>query len=174
MFYFAPKLQYTMKELLLRYAQYNAWANKRIIDAISKEDESLADKEVPGSFPTLRATIIHTWAAEYVWLQRLQLAEYPQWMSGFEGTLSEACNNWQQTSADVIQFIEKQYDDRAFQHVVQYYDRSKVSHKTPVFQVLLHMFNHATYHRGQLVTMLRQLGVQDIPGTDLIGFAKGK
>jgi uncharacterized damage-inducible protein DinB len=43
-----------------------------------------------------------------------------------------------------------------------------------VYHVLHHIFNHSTYHRGQLVTMLRQLGSKDIPATDFIAFVKKK
>lgn len=164
-----------MKELLQQYAQYNVWANKRIIDIMAKLEDGLTNKEVASSFPSLQATVCHTWAAEYIWLQRLQLAEYPRWVgSDFNGTFEEACKNWQQVSAELVQFVDKQYDDRAFQHVLQYYDRAKASHKTPVCHVLQHVFNHSTYHRGQLVTMLRQLDAKDIPATDFIAFARKK
>ena len=164
-----------MKELLLQYAQYNVWANKRITDAMLKLEAGETEKEIVSSFPSLRATLCHTWAAEFIWLQRLQLAEYPQWVgSDFAGTFEEACSNWQQVSAEFVQFVEKQYDDRGLQHVLQYYDRAKVSHKTPVYHVLHHVFNHSTYHRGQLVTMLRQLDAKDIPATDFIAFVRKK
>jgi len=164
-----------MKELLLQYAQYNVWANKRAIDAMLKLDDGLTNKEVTSSFPSVLATVCHTWAAEFIWLQRLQLAEHPQWVgSDFTGTFEEACSHWQQVSADLAKFVEKQHGDSAFQHVLQYYDRAKVSHKTPVYHVLHHIFNHSTYHRGQLVTMLRQLGSKDIPATDFIAFVKKK
>ena len=163
-----------MKELLLQYAQYNAWANKLIIGAMLKLGDEDIKREIISSFPSVYATVCHTWSAESVWLQRLQLAEYPQWFGDFQGPFTEACDNWLQASADLVNFVEKQYDDRALQHVLQYYDRAKVSHKTPVHQVLHHVFNHSTYHRGQLVTMVRQLGAKDIPGTDFIAFARRK
>ena len=164
-----------MKELLLQCAQYNAWANKRIIDVLLKLEQGHIDMEIVSSFSSVRATVSHTWSAEYIWLQRLQLVEYPIWVGNdYQGLFDDACNSWQQVSSDLIQFVERQYDDRALQHVLQYYDRAKVSHKTPVFEVLMHVFNHSTYHRGQMVTMLRQLGRVDIPGTDFIGFARRK
>jgi len=160
-----------MKELLLQYAQYNVWANKRVIDAMLKMEDGCTDREIISSFSSLRATVCHTWSAEFIWLQRLQLVEYPAWIANdFAGTFEEACSNWQQVSEDFVKFVEKQYDDRALQHVLQYYDRAKVSHKTPVYHVLHHVFNHSTYHRGQLVTMLRQLAARDIPSTDFIAF----
>ncbi len=164
-----------MKELLLQYAQYNVWANKLILDTILKLEHGATDKEIVSSFPSIRTTIIHVWSAEYSWLQRLQLAENPIWVQGeFSGTFEQACDAWQKTSAHLLQFVEKQYDDRSLEHVLQFYDRQKVSHKMPVYQVLQHVFNHSTQHRGQLITMLRQLGATKIPGTDFIGFARLK
>ena len=44
------------------------------------------------------------------------------------------------------------------------------SYTQPVYKVLAHIFNHSTYHRGQLVTQLRQLGFEDITSTDLTTF----
>ncbi len=164
-----------MKELLLQYAGYNIWANKRIMDALLKLGDGAVDKEIISSFPSVRSTVYHIWSAEFIWLQRLLLVEHPVWMaSDFKGTFEEACTDWQRVSVALEQFIQKQYDDYALQHVLQYYDLKKTSHKTPVFQVLHHIFNHSTYHRGQLVTMLRQSDAKEIPGTDFIGFVRRK
>ena len=44
---------------------------------------------------------------------------------------------------------------------------------TPLWQQLQHVVNHSSYHRGQVVTLLRQLGVDPI-GTDLIAFYRGR
>ncbi len=162
-----------MKEILLQYAQYNAWANKLITDALLRLEIGAVDKEITSSFPSVSATICHTWSAEFIWLQRLQLVEHPIWIQGeFTGTFEEAVTNWHQVSLSLKQFVEKQYDDRALEHTLQFYDRQKVSHKMPVYQVLLHVFNHSTQHRGQLITMLRQLGATKIPSTDFSTFTR--
>jgi uncharacterized damage-inducible protein DinB len=58
--------------------------------------------------------------------------------------------------------------EHMFQHEFIYLNSKKEQFKQPVYQVLVHIFNHGTYHRGQLVTMLRQLGVEKIPQTDYI------
>ena len=164
-----------MKELLRQYAQYNLWANKLMIDVLLKLEDGAVDQEITSSFPSLRRTVMHTWAAESIWLQRLQLVEHPVWHGDdLTITFEDACKRWQNDSVGLIQFVEKQYDDRALEHVLQFYDRSKASHKMPVHQVLHHVFNHSTYHRGQLVTMLRQLGLTKIPSTDFVAFARGK
>ncbi len=164
-----------MKELLLQYARYNEWANKLIIEAIFKLQEADVDKEITSSFSSIRKTVYHVWSAEFVWLQRLQLAEHPVWIAAvFDGTFHAACTDWQRVSAELTHFIEKQFDDRSFGHEVVYHDLKRHPHKTPVSEILQHVFNHSTYHRGQLVTMLRQAGLNEIPGTDFITFVRKK
>ncbi len=164
-----------MKELLLQYARYNVWANKQIIDSVFKLEEADVDREINSSFNTIRKTVYHVWSAEYVWLQRLQLVEHPLWVAGdFDGTFEAACIDWQRVSGELVQFAKKQFDDRSFGHVVQYHDLKKHPHKTPVSEIMLHVFNHSTYHRGQLITMLRQAGLNEIPGTDFITFVRIK
>ncbi|MBS1734314.1 MAG: DNA polymerase, partial [Bacteroidetes bacterium] len=64
--------------------------------------------------------------------------------------------------------------EAALEHEFIYRNTKKEQFKQPVSEVLHHIFNHATYHRGQLVTMLRQVGVKDIPGTDLVLFLRKK
>jgi hypothetical protein len=66
---------------------------------------------------------------------------------------------------ELVRFTEKQYNDKALLHVVEYRDLKKVVQKTPVFAVLQHVFNHSTFHRGQLVTMMRVVGEPKIPKT---------
>jgi uncharacterized damage-inducible protein DinB len=162
-----------MKEILLQFARYHAWANKRMIEAMLNLDDETLDQEVASSFNSLRATVYHLWSAEFVWLQRLQLTEQPVWVEQvFKGTFQEACQEWQRASETLVQFIEKQYDDKGMEHVFQYYNSQKKSFKNKVGETLLHVFNHGTYHRGQLVTMLRQVGVAKIPNTDFIAFIR--
>jgi uncharacterized damage-inducible protein DinB len=164
-----------MKELLLQYAQYNEWANKRITDAMYKLETRLEDKEISSSFPSIRATVHHSWSAEFVWLQRLLLSQQPIWIeSVFKGPFEEACREWLLVSAALIQFIHDQRDDKAFTHMLRFADRSDITYKMPLHQVLHQVFNHSTYHRGQLVTMLRQVGVSNIPQMDFILFARKK
>ena len=164
-----------MKELLLQYAKYNVWANKRIIDVMLKLAAGKLEQEVISSFPSIQDTVRHIWGAENIWLQRLLLTEQPVWApDSFTGTFNDLCTQWSSASAGMISFVEKQYDDRGFTHVLQYYDRQHQPVKIPVYVVLNHAFNHSTDHRGQLVTMLRQVGVNKIPATDLSLFMVNK
>lgn len=161
-----------MKELLLQYARYNIWANKQFINVLHKLNEEQIDTEITSSFSSIRTTVYHMWGAEDIWVQRLHLVEQPVWAGTvFEGSFEEALGKWQAASDALLAFVEKQYDDSAFQHVMQYYNLKKQSMKLPVHTALMQVLNHGTYHRGQLVTMLRQLGLKKVPSTDFFLFA---
>lgn len=162
-----------LKDHFLSLARYNAWASDRLLAALQALPDASLDAVVASSFPSLRKTAQHLYAAEDVWLQRLQLAERPVWRGevAFE-SFDALVAAWRAASAALVAFVEKQYDDRAFSHVVQYPSLKKELFKTPVADILTHVFSHATYHRVQLVTQLRQVGVTKVPGTDYIGWQR--
>ncbi|MCB9065787.1 MAG: DinB family protein [Chitinophagales bacterium] len=162
-----------MKELLTRLAKYNIWANQKFINVLEKLSEEQTDMEIESSFSSIRKTVYHMWSAEYIWIQRLELVEKPVWIQdSYDGDLATALENWKECSAGLLSFIEKQFDDDAFTHVMQYYNLKKQSVKLEVSTGLIQVLNHATYHRGQLVTMLRQAGIKKVPSTDYYLFAK--
>ncbi len=67
-----------------------------------------------------------------------------------------------------IESLENEF----FQSILTYRNLKGDQFSQPVYQVLHHIFNHSTYHRGQLVTMLRQVGLEKIPSTDFIAWAR--
>lgn len=158
-----------MKETVLMLAKYNLWANSRMIEVLVKLPAEKLDAELVSSFPTIHKTVWHCVRAENIWLQRLNLVENPVWMGDSDRPINELCDMWLESGREFISFIEKQFDDSSFTHVFQFY-RDKQAHKMQVFHTLLHAFNHNTYHRGQLVTMLRQVGVTKIPSLDISVF----
>jgi uncharacterized damage-inducible protein DinB len=163
-----------MKDLLLTYTQYNIWANQEIIKTINAQPEPLVDAAVESSFPTIRATIYHIWSAEYLWLMRLQRAEQPIWAAhGFEGDFKAAIGLWQEASNALHQLVTHS-DPEQLSAMIPYKDLKQQPHETAFGQIVLHVANHSTYHRGQLVTMLRALGVKDIPATDYIQWIRLK
>jgi uncharacterized damage-inducible protein DinB len=162
-----------MKEQLLQFAQYNVWANKLMIDALLLLTESQLEMKIESSFADLKLTTYHCWNAEDVWLQRLQNVPKPIWRQNtFTGTFAEACLAWEAASAGLLELVTAMNTDDDAKAICSYSDFTGNPYQMPVSQLLLHAFNHASYHRGQLVTMLRQVGVRDIPRTDFIIFAR--
>jgi uncharacterized damage-inducible protein DinB len=163
-----------VKELLKQYASYNEWANQNLFDLILTLPEELVHKTVTSSFPTIHKTLLHVWDAESVWWQRLKLVEHTVWPSTVsEYSIKEAINNLQQQNKLWVEWIDD-VREAALTHVFAHQNSKKEQFKQPVFEMLLHVFNHGTYHRGQVVTMLRELGVEKIPPTDFIVFSRLK
>jgi uncharacterized damage-inducible protein DinB len=159
---------FVVKELLQQYSAYNAWANQRLVECIQSHPEDIINRAVPSSFPTIYATLLHMWDAESIWWQRLKLQEVVIPPSAkFEGSVRDVAAALLHQNNLWKNWID-QASAAAIDHVFHYQNTKREQFRQPVYQVLLHMFNHGTYHRGQLVTMLRQLGIDRIPGTDFI------
>lgn len=161
-----------MKEGLSQLAAYNTWANQQLVDFILSLPADLSIQETPSSFNTIQKTLLHMWDAESIWWQRIKLQEtvIPPG-THFKGNTRDAASgllhqnklweNWVNAASAGM-----------MDHVILYYNSKKEPIKIRIDQLLLHVFNHGTYHRGQLVTMLRQLGVPKIPGTDYFIWSK--
>lgn len=155
-----------MKELLVQYATYNVWANKKILDRVAQLSEAQIHREIVSSFSSIYKTVLHLLDAESVWWQRIKLAEQISIPSqNFSGDFNQLINELYNQSGQWEAWVKAATENR-IQHVFAYQNSKKEQFKQPVNEVLLHLFNHGTFHRGQIVTMLRQLGVNDIPQTD--------
>lgn len=163
-----------MKELLKEFAQYNSWANQCFFKSILALPGEKQKKEVPSSFSSLYQTIVHMWNAESIWWQRMKLQERII-VPGDTPNLSmeDAISGLQQQDRLWEHWIS-QATLAALEHVFQYQNNRKEQFKQPVYQMILHVLNHNTYHRGQLVNILRQLGEEKIPQTDFIIWSRKK
>ena len=162
-----------MRKFIREYAAYNTWASKILFERIGKLSEEDINKEIASSFSSLYKTVQHMWLAEEVWWQRLKLVENIELQSEkFTGSFTELSANLTKQSQQWIDWVNTATEPQ-LTHVFAYV-RNKEQQKLPVYQMLQHVFNHATYHRGQLVTILRQLGADKIPATDFSAFCRRK
>ena len=161
-----------MKEILLQYAQYNYWANKKIADVIITLPTEETDGTVVSSFNSLRLTLHHMLTTEEAWYQRIRLSEQII-LASETAAVDEILQSLLEQSKTFVAFVEKS-SETSLKHVFWYRNFKKEQFKQPVHEVLLHLFNHQSYHGGQLVTILNQLGVKPIPATDYIVWSRGK
>lgn len=163
-----------MKEILQQLATYNAWANGLLLELIQQLPEKQLTTDVPSSFNSLQGTLLHMWDAESIWWQRIKLQERITRPSDeFNGGIKEIVAGLQALDRQWSEWVSGA-QEHMFGHEFFYYNSRKERFKQPVYQVLLHLFNHNTYHRGQLVNMLRQLGVEKIPPTDFVVWSRKK
>lgn len=162
-----------MKELLKQYAGFNIWASQRILDVVLAQPEELPLREIPGSYPSLFKTTLHMLDAESIWWQRLKLLEKLQVPSQhFSGSMKELAGELLQQSRRWEEWVSNT-SELMLEHVFHYQTFTGEQFKQPTWQVVMHVINHSTYHRGQLINMLRQLGVEKLPATDFILWARG-
>ena len=163
-----------MKPILLQCAAYTIWANRKIIECINNLSNDQINREISSSFSSVFKTVLHMLDAEAIWWQRVKLVEHIERPGdGFTGSFEELSKKLEAQSKLWEEWVANASDNQ-LNHVFAYQNTKKEQFKQPVYEMLLHIFNHNTYHRGQLVTMLRQLGVEKIPPTDFIVFCRKK
>src|SRR6185369_13236864 len=98
--------------------------------------------------------------------------EHVEWPGkNFSGSLNELSKMLLQLSQQWEEWI-RNANVANITHVFAYQNSKKEQFKQPVYEMLLHLFNHQSFHRGQVVTMLRQLGIEKISPTDFIVFSR--
>lgn len=162
-----------MKELLTYYCDYNIWANEKLADFFADKSEELLSRPIENSFPSIRKTLIHILSAERSWLARL--AQQPANNKRVEdefGTTKEAFEALLKSSKDFALFVHNQ-SATFFDSPITYHTWDGTKWEMLPKIMIQHCMNHSTYHRGQLVTLARQLGMrQGVPSTDLLYYSR--
>jgi uncharacterized damage-inducible protein DinB len=148
---------------------FNRWANRRLLDAAAKLTQEQYTKDLGSSFPSLRDTLAHIASSEWVWLSRWQGTSPRERPEKFSTTsLDELRHHWIEVEQSQRAFLSELSDER-LDNVMPYTTMAGEPQSTPLWQMMRHVINHSTYHRGQAATLLRQLGATP-PTTDLIAF----
>jgi len=157
-----------MNQRYLDYALYNIWANNRSINNLREHADRVMTQKLIGSYPTIRATILHIWFAETGWLCRLEGNDWDaKKVTEFSGTNQELFKAWGKTSEDFKDFTSKAELEK---EIVFEHKGDKFS--IPTREIIQTVFNHGSYHRGQIVMMMRQLGINKIAQTDYIEWVR--
>ena len=162
-----------MKELLVYYCRYNIWANEKLALFFQEKEENVLSQFIENSFPSIRKTAMHILSAEKSWLARMSQdkANNKRIDDNFDITF-DVFNDLVMVSNKFLQFVENQ-DDMFFSYPLSYntWDGTNWEMKPQV--MVHHCMNHSTYHRGQLITLARQLGMKEgIPSTDLLYYSR--
>jgi uncharacterized damage-inducible protein DinB len=157
-----------LQEILELYA-FHRWANQRILAAASALSPEELTRDLRSSFPSVLATLGHLLGADWIWLQRWKGGSPTSGPESWDLSTAEALvGRWAEVEQEQAAFL-RGLAEADLHRVLRYRMLSGVAQESPLWQTLRHVVNHATYHRGQVVTLLRQLGAS-APGTDLIAF----
>ncbi len=148
---------------------YNAWANRRIFDAVAPpqlpEEQYLRD--LKSSHGGIHGTLAHIVWAEQLWLHRWVGKPNPAVAQGADlKSLADVRGRWEQVEAERSTLLAG-LTDRQLADTRLVKPSSGGEYVHTFRQMFRHFINHSSYHRGQVVTFLRQLGSKP-PNTDLI------
>jgi uncharacterized damage-inducible protein DinB len=147
---------------------YHRWANARTLDAAGRLAAEDFTRDLKSSFPSVRDTLAHLLSADWIWLERWLGASPTQGPEWDVETYAELRARWRELEERQRAFVDG-LREADLDRVVSYRALSGAPYANPLGELLRHVVNHGTYHRGQVATLLRQLGVKP-PQTDLILF----
>lgn len=149
--------------LLATQVKYSHWATHKLLTYALTLPEEDAVRHIGNSHGNILKTFQHTYYADRVWLNRL---EYKS--AGFEDPPpGPSLQDLDQVWWPLFTRYEELTRDADPVSVLHYKNLKGEAYDRPIWQVLLHVVNHGTYHRGQVASMMRQQGHQP-PSTDLI------
>jgi uncharacterized damage-inducible protein DinB len=151
---------------------FNFWARDRLLDAAAKLAAEEYRRDLGSSFKSIRDTCVHIYSAEWVW--------YSRW-EGRSPTQPLAFDDYPDVATLRAAWIDHEAKTRALvsatgigeagvTRVIEYRLMNGQPGKSAFWQMLQHVVNHGTYHRGQVTTMMRQIGAAPPKSTDLIAF----
>lgn len=152
---------------------FNQWATTRLIDAARLLSPADLVKDLGTSYGSVRGTFVHTLWAEWIWLRRWR-GESPRRVFAVHEfpDLDTIQSRWRNIDDDRQDFIAALTHER-LRTPLSYENVQGQRWEYPLVHMMQHVVNHSSYHRGQVVTLLRQLG-QTPPATDfLVYFDEG-
>jgi len=149
---------------------YHYWARDRILDAAGGLTPDQFTRDLGSSFASVHKTLAHTYSAEWAWCSRWNgvspSGHVPPETLGDVATLRA---KWSALENDVRAVVERM-GRHGLDSVIDYKMFNGESRSSVFWQMLQHVVNHASYHRGQVTTMIRQLGATPPQSMDLITF----
>jgi uncharacterized damage-inducible protein DinB len=152
-----------------RLYDYNSWANHRTLEACAALNDEQFTRDLHSSFRSVRDTLVHIMLVKWLWRERWlgrSPDKYPP-ASDFPN-LESVRQRWAEIERNLLDYVAA-LKPEDIDRVITHKTTAGVPQSAPLSQMLQHLVNHGTYHRGQVATMLRQLDAKPI-GTDLILF----
>jgi uncharacterized damage-inducible protein DinB len=163
------RISMVTSELLHFLFQFNQWADQRMLNACGALSNEQFTRSLGSSFSSVRDTVAHLYGAEYVWNERIHGRSPAALVSGAGfPDLAAVREKLEEMDAYYIDYVSK-LTQQDLERVIHYKGFTGEEFSNPLWQSLHQLTNHASYHRGQITTMLRQLGAKAV-STDLIGY----
>jgi|SRR6185503_11790082 uncharacterized damage-inducible protein DinB len=159
-----------------RLFSYTEWANDLAMDAASKLPEESFRRDVGISHKSIFGTLLHMAGAEWIWLERwhgrspAKAEAWSLWTTESCADLATLKERWSNLIDQRTRYVSE-LDDTILAAELSFKLLSGDPSSMRLIDQMQHVVNHATMHRGQVVGMIRQLGI-DPPATDLLFYLR--
>jgi len=148
--------------------EYNTWANNRLFSVASELSQEQFTKDLGSSHGGIHGTLHHMMGAEEIWLRRWQGESPTSFLSKEKfPTFDDLTDHWEMLDHEIMSFCHMLKSDDEVKKIISYSDLRGNKFEQPLYQLMQHLVNHSSYHRGQVVTMLRQVGIKPV-STDMV------
>jgi len=155
-------------DTLRQQLDYSAWASQRLLDEANKLSADELTRDFKTADKSVLETLVHVFAADRIWLARVQGTTRASFIDPQDRDLAVLNKQW-----PALQQSWKQYTaslgDQDVLKVISYQDTKGNPYQQPLWQILLHLVNHGTHHRGQVSGFLRSMG-HTPPVLDLMAY----
>jgi uncharacterized damage-inducible protein DinB len=154
---------------LVQQVRYSAWATRRVLESAGALNGEELHRSLASSYSGVHGTLAHIFQADSIWFDRLEgvstgsLSAYAP-----DPDFAAFSQRWLAVLDRWVSWAES-LDEAGWDRIVPYRNTKGEPDSQPAWRIALHVVNHASYHRGQITTLLRQLGREPI-GTDLIAY----
>jgi len=153
---------------------YNYWARDRMYEVLEPLTPEQATRDLGGSFGSIHDTVAHLYAAEIVWYSRWQGESPMSLITGDAFTdLAAIRRAWLEHETKMRAFVNE-IGEAGIGRIFEFRMFSGQPTASPFWQMLQHLVNHGSYHRGQVTTKLRQLGAGPAKSLDMIAFYRSQ
>ena len=158
-----------MKSHFALMAEYNAWANGRLYTMARRLPDEQYRRDVGAYFKSLHGTLNHIMVADRIWLYRLTgTGDYPTKLSAILFDDLPSLSAARQLEDQRIASFVASLSDAQFEEFCDYRTMNGTPQQQRRREILAHLFNHQTHHRGQAHAILTALGVAEPDGLDLL------
>lgn len=152
---------------------YNYWARDRQLQTCATLTEEQFLRPLGNSFPSLRDTLTHMVAVEWIWLERWRGRTPRSLLTPEEfHTLAALSQRWQTVEREMRDYVAT-LDEETLEGTVSYVNSKGETWTYKLWRMMVHLLNHQSYHRGQVTALLRQLGTQPPPVDFLVAYDMG-
>ena len=156
------------KDALERLLDYTVWANHRVMRAAPPSPSTTSSASSAPATAAIRGTLAHIMWAEWIWLERWKgvSPHGPPDEAEFADVVALR-DRWTVIEDHRARVAATRCRDAGAGEIIRYKTTAGVPYEAPLWQLVQHVANHSTYHRGQVTSLLRQVGGRAVP-TDMV------